>query len=260
MITSRKNPRVQQLRLLLSKKSEREKQQLCVLEGIRLVEEALQCQWKAQFGFYCTPLDTRAEKLLQQCRQYGADMEEVPSDLLQYMADTKSPQNMILVFEINNVPVPKAPGFVLVLDALRDPGNMGTILRSAAAAGVDFVLLANDCADPFSPKVLRSGMGAQFRLPIRDMKPQHIVEYCHNLNLSLFIADSNTDHSFWQESYQNPLALVIGNEANGPSSVFHQTNATSIKIKIPMPGGFESLNAAVAAGILMFEIVHQRNA
>jgi TrmH family RNA methyltransferase len=256
MITSRKNPRIQQLRLLLSKKTERIQHGFCVAEGIRLVEEAVLSHWNAKYGFYCNPLDDRAENLLQQIRNSGAEMEEVPADLLQYMSDTKNPQNIIVVFEINQIPAPTSPSFVLVLDALRDPGNMGTILRSAAAAGVDFVLLTNDCVDPLSPKVLRSGMGAQFRLPVKEMKSQHVVEYCANLNLSLFIADSNTNHSFWQENFCNPLALVIGNEANGPSPIFHQIN--SISIKIPMPGDFESLNAAVAAGILLFEIVHQR--
>ena len=133
---------------------------------------------------------------------------------------------------------------------------MGTILRSAAAAGVDHVLLTKDCVDPFSPKVLRSGMGAQFRLPMQMLEIDQILQFSQEKNLSLFIADSNTTQSCWQENFKPALALVIGNEANGPSKAFFTQQAKTIKI--PMPGGFESLNAAVAAGILMFEIVHQR--
>ena len=136
MITSRKNPKIQQLRLLLSKKSERVQKGLCVLEGTRLLEEAIQWHWIPVFGFYSQPLDKRSEQVLQQCRESGADMEEVPSDLLQYMADTKNPQGLIAVFEMYPIPAPDSPNFTLVLDALRDPGNMGTILRSAAAAGL----------------------------------------------------------------------------------------------------------------------------
>ena len=256
MITSRKNPKIQQLRLLLTKKSERNRQRLCVVEGTRLLEEAIQCNWKPVFGFYNQPMDERSRIVLQQCLNANAEMEEVPSDLLQYMADTKNPQGLIAVFEVNPIPDPVSPNFVLVLDALRDPGNMGTILRSAAAAGVDQVLLTNDCVDPFSPKVLRSGMGAQFRLPIQNREIQEILSYSNQHKLAIFIADSNTDHSCWQEDFSQPLALVIGNEANGPSTAFHTSQAKPIKI--PMPGGFESLNAAVAAGVLMFEIVHQR--
>jgi RNA methyltransferase, TrmH family len=256
MITSRKNPKVQQLRLLLTKKAERNRQQLCVAEGTRLLEEAIQCNWKAVFGFYSHPLDERSEIVLQQCRDGGAEMEEVPSDLLQFIADTKNPQGLIAVFEINPIPAPTTPTFVLVLDALRDPGNMGTILRSAAAAGVDHIFLTNDCVDPFSPKVLRSGMGAQFRLPIQMMDIEQILQYSKQKELNLYIADSNTNRSCWQENFKPALALVIGNEANGPSKDFFTAQAKSVKI--PMPGGFESLNAAVAAGILMFEIVHQR--
>ena len=256
MITSRKNPKIQQMRLLLTKKAERNRQGLCVAEGTRLLEEALQCHWKPIFGFFSQTLDTRSEKLLHQCLNAGAEMEEVPPDLLQYVADTKNPQGLITVFEINPIPIPATPTFVLVLDALRDPGNMGTILRSAAAAGVDLVFLTSDCVDPFSPKVLRSGMGAQFRLPIQSQEIQDVLVYSDQHKLTIFIADSNTNQSCWQEDLSQPLALVIGNEANGPSQIFHTSQAKPIKI--PMPGGFESLNAAVAAGILMFEIVHQR--
>ena len=99
-------------------------------------------------------------------------------------------------------------------------------------------------------------MGAQFRLPIKNQEIHSILDYSNQHKLAVFIADSNTAHSCWQEDFSQPLVLVIGNEANGPSPAFFTPQAKSIKI--PMPGEFESLNAAVAAGILMFEIVHQR--
>ncbi|MBI9048166.1 MAG: RNA methyltransferase [Anaerolineaceae bacterium] len=256
MITSRKNPKIQQLRALLAKKSLRQQSSQCVLEGVRLLEEALDAKWQPLFGFHSTPLDQRSQAVLQHLSQCAAEMEEVPKDLLQYMADTQNPQGIIAVFEQKPLPIPDSPTFVLILDALRDPGNLGTILRSAAAAGVDLVLLSDDCADPYSPKVLRSGMGAQFRLPLSTHPIPDILSFCQKHTLALFIADSNTGNSCWQEKYDRPLALVIGNEANGPSPTFHTAYAKSINI--PMPGNFESLNAAVASGILMFEIVKQR--
>jgi TrmH family RNA methyltransferase len=256
MITSRKNPKIQQIRALLTKKSLRQESGQCVLEGTRLLEEALQAQWQPSFGFFCAPNHPRAVEIINQCAQLGASIEEVPPDLLQYMADTSNPQGIIAVFNQQVLPVPHKVDFVLVLDAIRDPGNLGTILRTAAAADVNLVLLSDDCVDPFSPKVLRSGMGAQFRLPLLTKSLPDIQAYCLEQKLTTFIADSNANNSYWNQDYHTPLALVIGNEANGPSPVPHHTHSETIKI--PMPGGFESLNAAVAAGILLFEIVHQR--
>ncbi len=256
MITSRKNPKIQELRNLVAKKSLRDQRKLCVLEGTRLLEEAIQAAWQPEFGFYCTGQQERISEIVQQLSAMGAEMEEVPLELLSYVADTSNPQGVIVVFRQQSLPLPADPDFILILDAIRDPGNLGTTLRSAAAAGVNLVILTEDCADPFSPKVLRSGMGAQFHLPISALSIPEIIGYCDSHRIQIFIADSNNGESCWKQNYQAPLALVIGNEANGPSVAFQSPHTQNTKI--PMPGGFESLNAAVAAGVLLFEVVRQR--
>lgn len=256
MITSRKNPRIQQIRTLLSKKNERQSSGQCVLEGTRLLEEACQADWQPLFGFFTQPLTQRNQTLLQMLQSAGAALEEVPADLLSYMADTANPQGLVVVFQQRALAVPENPTFVLVLDAIRDPGNLGTILRSAAAAGVDLILLSEDCVDPYSPKVMRSAMGAHFHLPLQRLPLTEIIHTCQQQHLQLFVADSNAGTSCWQQEYRSPTALVIGNEANGPSPLFHDHPVSYTKI--PMPGGFESLNAAVAAGILLFEVTRQR--
>ena len=256
MITSRKNPGIQQIRALLSKKSIRQASGQCVLEGVRLLEEALDAGWKPVFGFYADLQGDRNQALLQRLFTMQADMQEVPQDLLAYTADTENPQGIVAVFEIQKSQTQSQPTFVFVLDAIRDPGNMGTLLRTAAAAGVDFVLLTSDCVDPYSPKVLRAGMGAHFRLPIQQWQPEEIIKYCKQSKLNIFIADSNAERACWGVDFRPALALVIGNEANGPSGTFFTPE--SQPITIPMPGGFESLNAAMAGGILLFEIVRQR--
>jgi len=256
MITSRKNPKIQELRGLLAKKSLREQSGLCVLEGTRLLEEALLAAWQPLYGFYVESHQRRNKDLLHQITMQGAIMEEVPEDLLAYMADTTNPQGMIAVFRKETIPLPSVPDFVLILDAIRDPGNMGTILRTAAAASVDIVLLTDDCVDPFSPKVLRSGMGAQFHLPLHMDTISGILSYSQQHKLSIHISDASAGTSCWQQDFRVPLCMVISNEANGTSSDF--LTAETTLTKIPMPGGFESLNAAVAAAILLFEVVRQR--
>jgi RNA methyltransferase, TrmH family len=256
MITSRKNPKVQQIRVLLAQKNQRQQTRQCVLEGVRLLEEAVQATWQPEFGFYTQNLSPRAQELIQQFNKKQIILEEVPPDLFTYLADTENPQGIIAVFNIQPLPVPSAPTYVLILDAIRDPGNLGTILRTAAAAGVDLVLLSSDCVDPFSPKVLRAGMGAHFRLPIEKQSVEETILYCQQMKLTLFIADSNASTSCWEKNFRQALALVIGNEANGPAPEY--MTPPSQPINIPMPGKFESLNAAMAAGILLFEIVRQR--
>jgi TrmH family RNA methyltransferase len=258
MITSRKNSKIQEIRNLIAKKSLRDENGLCVLEGTRLLAEAMQAAWQPKFGFYCASQQERISEMVQQLTEMGAEMEEVPLDLLSYVADTTNPQSLVVVFEQHSLPLPARPDFVLILDAIRDPGNLGTTLRTAAAAGVNLVILTEDCADPFSPKVLRSGMGAQFHLPILSQSIPEIKAYCEIHKIQIFIADSNGGESCWKQNYRSPLAMVIGNEANGPSAEF-QSPQTQNSL-IPMPGGFESLNAAVAAGVLLFEVVRQRQA
>jgi TrmH family RNA methyltransferase len=137
---------------------------------------------------------------------------------------------------------------------------MGTILRSAAAAGVQTVFLPSGNADVYSPKVLRSGMGAHFRLCLARQEWPEIIDFCKEKNssaLHIMLAESGDGIPYWKADLRQPLALVIGGEADGACPEAKLT--VDSFINIPMPGKFESLNAAVAAGILLFEVVHQRS-
>jgi TrmH family RNA methyltransferase len=145
--------------------------------------------------------------------------------------------------------------FVFVPDQLRDPGNLGTMLRTAAAAGVQAVFCPPETADAFSPKVLRAGMGAQFRLPVHTLDWDAITS--HLALLKVILADMEQGLPYTQADLRPPLALIVGGEAEGASAQAHRL--ASGFVHIPMPGGVESLNAAVAAGILLFEVVRQRS-
>jgi TrmH family RNA methyltransferase len=150
--------------------------------------------------------------------------------------------------------LPKELDFVLVADQVRDPGNLGTMLRTALAAGVDALLLPPRTVDPFSPKVVRAGMGAHFRLPIAVTSWEEIGTTLEDLRI--YLAEAGKGAAYTQADFSSPLALILGSEAHGPGAGARELAHTSVHI--PMPGGGESLNTAIAAAILIFEIVRQR--
>jgi len=178
---------------------------------------------------------------------------------MEALAETETPQGILAVFALRSMPLPEHLDFVLILDNLRDPGNLGTLLRTARAAGVQAVLLTPGTVDPFSPKVLRSGMGAHFRLPVLIGAWDEIQAICRthcNPPLKIFLAEGQEGTACWDLNLRQPLALIIGSEAEGAGRQAHQL--ADVLVKIPMPGGSDSLNAAIAGSILVFEIVRQR--
>ena len=160
---------------------------------------------------------------------------------------------ILAVVEMGELPLPNHPTFILIPDQIRDPGNLGTLLRTAAAAGVQGVFLPPETADAFAPKVIRSGMGAHFRVPIHSMKWEDIHERIQDLQV--YLADMH-GQSCWETDLRQPLALIVGGEAEGASD--EARKLATQKISIPMSGDIESLNAGVAGSVLMFEVVRQR--
>ncbi len=234
---------------------ERREANAFVVEGIRLVEEAVNAGWKFQFALYTDGLSDRGRSLLNTLFSHQIDTEEVAGDLLQKLSDTETPQGVLAVLDDTQLPIPDSPNFVLIPDQIRDPGNLGTLLRTAAATGVQAVLLPPETTDPFAPKVLRSGMGAHFRLPIRSMTWDEIRSVGKSAGLQVVIADMD-GASCWETDLRKPLALIVGGEAEGVSE--EGRKLTTQKISIPMAGNVESLNAGVAGSVLMFEVVRQR--
>jgi TrmH family RNA methyltransferase len=259
-ITSSHNPRIQRVRALLNQRSARDEEKAFVVEGVRLCEEALAAGCKPSEIFTSPALSERGQKLLELAAAMEAEVFEVPESVLDSLSATEASQGVLMVLPQTSMPLPPNADFALVLDQIRDPGNMGTILRSAAAANVQVVFLPPGNADVFSPKVVRAGMGAHFRLCLVQNDWVYIKDYCKQLNrppLELLLAESGGGTSCWQTDLKQPLALVIGGEAKGASEAARQ--AVDGLLNIPMPGKFESLNAAVAAGILLFEVVRQRS-
>ena len=254
MIISAHNPKIQLVRSLSGRSRERREAGAFVVEGVRLVEEAVAAGWTLRFALHQPDLTGRAQALVEQLAASGADLEPVDEKLLASISETESPQGVLAVLEYRPLPIPENPDFVLVLDQVRDPGNLGTLLRSAAAAGVQAVFLPPETADAFAPKVVRAGMGAHFHLPIRSLGWDELRRQLKGLKV--FLAEMEGTTPCWQADFHLPLALVVGGEAQGASR--QAFDLADEQVYIPMPGKAESLNAAVAGAILIFEIVRQR--
>lgn len=253
MITSSQNPKIKLVHALLGRAKERREAGAFVADGVRLVEEAVKSNWGFRFVLYDASLHARGSSLVEHLLSREVDVEEVSEQLMKSLSDTETPQGLLAVLEISQQPMVSPLDLVLIPDQIRDPGNLGTLLRTAAAAGVQAVFLPPETTDAFAPKVLRSGMGAHFRLPIRSMKWEKIRRETKDLQIILADMDGKP---CWETDLRGPLALIVGSEAEGASD--DARKLASQKISIPMSGEVESLNAGVAGAVLMFEVIRQR--
>jgi RNA methyltransferase, TrmH family len=255
MIISTHNSKMQLVRGLLGRQKERREAGAFVAEGVRLVEEALAAKWPFRFVLAGETLSERGKALLARLKSGGVEVEIVANGLMQALSETESTQGILAVLEAAQLPIPQHPTFALIPDQIRDPGNLGTLLRTASAAGVEAVFLPPETAEAFAPKVVRAGMGAHFRIPIHTCTWDEIR--AHTQGLRIFLADMEGSTSYWQADFRDPLALIVGGEAEGASQAAREL--ATLKISIPMPGQSESLNAAAAGAILMYEVLRQRS-
>ncbi len=260
MITSTHNPRLQRVRALLNQRDRREDEQVFVIEGVRLIEEAWQAGCPLEFVLASSNLTSRGEELRVRLSTAGVIVESVAETVFNRLADTDSPQGLLAVARKNPLSLPPNWDFIVIADELRDPGNLGALLRSAAAAGAQAVILTPGSVDAYSPKVVRAAMGAHFRIAIQQYTWAQIETLCHQREegpARILVTAVSGGQTIWQTDLRSPCALVIGSEAAGASPA--ALRLADELLTIPMPGHFESLNAAVAAGILLFEVVRQRH-
>ena len=253
MITSTQNPKLKLARSLMGRPKERHEAQAFVVEGVRLVEEALDSAWPIQFVLCTSGLSERGIELVTKLRKENIDVEEVNEAIFQSVSATETSQGLLAVLNYSLLPIPPSLDFVLIPDSIRDPGNLGTLLRTAAAAGVQAVFLPPETTDAFAPKVVRAGMGAHFRLPIHSLTWEEIRTATRSLKV--YLADMQGSPC-WQADFRLPLALIVGGEADGATEAARKLS--NMSVSIPMPGKAESLNAGVAGEILLFEVVRQR--
>ena len=256
MITSTHNSKIQSIRKLQAQSRARREEQLLVAEGVRLCEEALAAGWPAQMVIYTADLSERGAALLEGFAAQGAAIEQVSAQVMRSASDTQTPQGILAVLPQRSLPLPQPLELAFIPDGVRDPGNLGTMLRTAEAASVGAVFLPPGMVDVFAPKVVRSAMGAHFRLPIYALSWEDIEHQIHAAGLRVIVAAVGAGTDYTQADLRSPLALVIGSEAEGVGQKARLL--ADEQVQIPMPGRAESLNAAVAAGILLFESIRQR--
>ena len=254
MITSSQNSKLKLVRALIGRAKERHEANSFVIEGVRLVEEAVNAGWNIQFVLYSDGLSERGRDLINILSTKNIEVDDVAGDLLQKLSDTENPQGILAVLSDSELPIPDSLNFILIPDQIRDPGNLGTLLRTAAATSVQAIFLPPETADVFSPKVLRAGMGAHFRLPIHSLTWEEIK--IQTKDMQILLADMGGT-SCWETDLRKPLALIIGGEAEGASD--EAQRLAPQKMSIPMAGNVESLNAGVAGSVLMFEVIRQRS-
>jgi TrmH family RNA methyltransferase len=256
MISSSQNPKLKLVRSLLGRAKERREAGAFVAEGVRLVEEAANSNWGFRFVLFDETLNERGKSNVENLRSRGVECDEVSPSLMKSLSDTETSQGILAVLNLTPIPYPASPSFILIPDQIRDPGNLGTLIRSADAAGVDAVLIPPETTDPFAPKVVRAGMGAHFRLPILSMGWEEIGRIRESANQRVMLADMDGE-SCWEMDLRQPMMLIVGGEAEGASESARKL--ASQHISIPMAGRTESLNAAVAGSVLMFEVMRQRS-
>jgi len=251
MLTSLQNEEVKLAHALQTQPKARRKEGKIVLEGVRLVCDAWEQGLHPEFVFYTASV---SESLIVGFTNQNVPTTLVSDEVMRHVSDTQQPQGIIGVFPMPQPAMPPHPERILILDAIRDPGNMGTMLRTAAGAEVQAVLLSPDCVDPYNPKALRGGMGAHFRIPIIECRWDGIAAYCEEL--TVYLADTEGDVRYDQADWSAAWALIIGSEAHGASDEARQLAQS--RVYIPLAAETESLNAAVATGILLFEAMRQR--
>jgi RNA methyltransferase, TrmH family len=254
MITSLTNDKVKLVRSLGDRKY-RLKTGKFVIEGARLIDDALAVNLTPDWIFCAERLPSRSQETLGRLKKRGVEIITVSDAVLKACSDTETPQGLIAVLPFPQLPIPSNPQLILIADSLRDPGNLGTLLRSAAASDVDVVLLSPETVDAYNPKVVRGAMGAHFRVPIVEATWATIAERVRRMNVYLAAADS--DLSYIDADWSQHSVLIVGGEASGASKDALQL-ATQ-RVSIPLSRQVESLNAAVAASIILFEAKRQRS-
>lgn len=256
MITSTSNQRIKEIVQYQRKSRARNEAGIFIVEGMRMVREVPE---EKLVKLYVT--ETFYKKHREELPKSNVRPEFVTPTVFSYLSDTKTPQGVLAVVRQNQYDekIIRRAGHahLMVLDNLQDPGNLGTIFRTAEAAGVTGILLSRDCVDIYNPKVIRSTMGAIFRMPfvyVADLPAA--IGRLKEENIRVYAAHLDGKHAYDEENYCGGTAFLIGNEGNGLRQEI--ADCADTWIRIPMAGQAESLNAAVAASVLMFEVSQQR--
>lgn len=253
---------MRRLRRLARQRRERWDERVCVIEGPDLIDAALQSgvEFEALYVDRASIDQPGVVALMTRAGLADVRAYSLPVGVLEWVADARTPQPVLAAvrFAVSEVSQLTSPGLVLVLDNVRDPGNAGTIIRSADAAGATAVVLSGDCVDPFNPKTLRASAGSVFHLPLALAPLDVALSHFRQRAARSFATVVRGGTPFREADLSGECVVVIGNEATGLDEA--ALSLCDEKLTIPMSGRAESLNAGVAASLIAFEALHQRRA
>ncbi len=258
-ITSLNNERVRRVQALIRGTRRRLREGLFVVEGRRLVQEALDAGSPVVETFF-TPdfaAEPAGQALVEAVCKRSDSCWETTAAVFAALADTETPQGILAVTPLPDLPLPPATeaGLILIPDEVRDPGNLGTILRAAWAAGVAQVWVPPGTVDASNPKVVRAGMGAHFRVPMRRATWDEIQRWLDGI--PVWLAEAGRGVAYDAVDWRGRAALIVGGEAAGPGPAARGL-AGAQEVYIPMAAGVDSLNVAIATAVLLFEAARQR--
>ena len=258
VISSKENELIKHIKKLKDKK-ERDLSNEYIIEGIKLIQEAIQEKAKIKQIIICEECE-KAEAIPKEIMYEIARYEciYITKKLYNYLTEVKTPQGILAVIEkeSNEKNIDYTQEIIVALDGIQDPGNLGTILRTVDSIGLTQILVSKDTADSFNPKVVRSTMGAIFRVKVIECEDlEKTLKKIKKHKFEIVVTSLQTKNSIYDIDY-NKKVIVIGNEANGVQEKIQKL--ADKKVKIPMLGKTESLNASVATGIILYEYVRQK--
>lgn len=258
-VTSFSNPLVKHARALREKKHRRA-EGLFLAEGLRILTEAREAGRLPERIFFSDASHKLVEALIEAVEAAGGDAIETSEDILHKISGKENPQAVVGVFRqfdtsLTALDRAAAPLWI-VAQALRDPGNLGTILRTGDAVGAGGLILIDDCADPFSVEAVRASMGALFTQRIATSRWEEFTAWLRAGPGQLVGTSLNTSHDYQEPRYQAPTFLLVGNESQGLPPAYEAE--CDLLVKIPMLGKADSLNAAVATAVMAYEVLNQR--
>ena len=265
ILTSAQNPKIKQV-AKLKERRERDEAGLFIIEGYRELKRAADGKVKIEAVFYCPELflGVNETALIEQIRKQGAEVYPCSSYIFEKLSYRDRPDGLIAIAvqmkvalrKLEDLIVAKSNPFLVVAEGIEKPGNLGSILRSADAAGVDAVIVCDRCTDIYNPNVVRASVGTLFTVPVIEASGQDTLRFLQKHKIQVTAATPAAKIEFTEADFQGAVAIVVGTEQLGLSEFWMK--AADLQVSIPMRGVADSLNVAAATTLLLYEVLRQR--
>ena len=254
IIESKSNSLFKNLKKLKDKKKYRDEKKQYIIEGFRFVKEAIKSNTCLECVIFTEDFYKKEKEFIDSLEKLNIKLVIMTKILLDEICDTENPQGIIAVAEFKDS-VLNLGNMIILIDKVQDPGNMGTIIRTAHAVGASSIIITKGTVDIYNDKVLRSYMGSIFYIPIIEDYNLDLVKKLKNQGYRLLVSSLQGENNFFEEDLKGKVIIAVGNEGNGVSDEVY--NISDVKVKIPMPGNSESLNVAIATSVMMYEKLRQ---